>query len=70
MHWIEVSAQSRSLTQSSECFDFGLMSADTPGRYPYFDVVEGLAWSYEPESYAGVSVYYWYGLPCQTGQEC
>jgi hypothetical protein len=25
-------------------------------RYPYFDVVVGLAWSYDPESYAGGSV--------------
>jgi hypothetical protein len=25
-------------------------------RYPYFDVVLGLAWSYDPESYAGGSV--------------
>jgi hypothetical protein len=24
-------------------------------RYPYFDVVVGLAWSYDPESYAGGS---------------
>jgi hypothetical protein len=24
-------------------------------RYPYFDVVSGLAWSEEPESYAGGS---------------
>jgi len=24
-------------------------------RYPYFDVVGGLAWSYDPESYAGGS---------------
>ena len=26
--------------------------------YPYFDVVEGLAWSYKPERYAGGSVRY------------
>jgi hypothetical protein len=25
----------------------------TTGRYPYFDVVVGLAWSYDPEGYAG-----------------
>jgi hypothetical protein len=25
-------------------------------RYPYFDVVVGLAWSYDPESYAGRSI--------------
>jgi hypothetical protein len=25
-------------------------------RYPYFDVVVGLAWSYDPQSYAGGSV--------------
>ena len=31
----------------------------TPRRYPYFDVVEGLAWSYEAESYAGGSICYW-----------
>jgi hypothetical protein len=24
--------------------------------YPYFDIVVGLAWSYDPESYAGGSV--------------
>jgi hypothetical protein len=27
-----------------------------PHRYPYFDVVVGLVWSYDPESYAGGSV--------------
>jgi hypothetical protein len=27
-----------------------------PRRYPYVDVVVGLAWSYDPESYAGGSV--------------
>jgi hypothetical protein len=27
-----------------------------PRRYPYFDVVVGLAWSYDPESYAGGSL--------------
>jgi hypothetical protein len=27
-----------------------------PRWYPYFDVVVGLAWSYDPESYAGRSV--------------
>jgi hypothetical protein len=27
-----------------------------PRNYPYFDVVVGLAWSYDPESYAGGSV--------------
>jgi hypothetical protein len=27
-----------------------------PRRYPYFGVVVGLAWSYDPESYAGGSV--------------
>jgi hypothetical protein len=27
-----------------------------PRRYPYFDVVVGLAWSYDTESYAGGSV--------------
>jgi len=31
----------------------------SPRRYPYFDVVEGLVWSYELESYAGGSVCYW-----------
>jgi hypothetical protein len=30
-----------------------------PRWYPYFDVVEVLVWSHEPESYAGVSVCYW-----------
>jgi hypothetical protein len=28
----------------------------TPRRYPYFDVVVGLVWSYDPESYASGSV--------------
>jgi hypothetical protein len=27
-----------------------------PPRYLYFDVVEGLAWSNDPESYAGGSI--------------
>jgi hypothetical protein len=27
-----------------------------PRRYPYFDVVVGLAWSYDPEGYAGGGV--------------
>jgi hypothetical protein len=27
-----------------------------PRRYPYLDVVVGLVWSYDPESYAGGSV--------------
>jgi len=31
----------------------------TPRRYPYFDVVVGLEWSQDPESYAGGSVNYW-----------
>jgi hypothetical protein len=26
------------------------------GKYPYFDVVVGLAWSNDPESYAGISM--------------
>ena len=30
-----------------------------PRRYPYFNVVEGFAWSCEPESYVGGSVCYW-----------
>jgi hypothetical protein len=29
------------------------MLAFPSGRYPYFDVVAGLAWSQDPESYAG-----------------
>jgi hypothetical protein len=29
---------------------------ETPPRYLYFDVVVGLAWSHDPESYAGSSV--------------
>ena len=37
-------------------------------RYPYFDVVVGLVRSHDPESYAGGSVCYWQGLPCQTGK--
>jgi len=28
----------------------------TPMKFPYFDVVVGLAWSYDPESYAGRSI--------------
>ena len=39
-----------------------------PRRYPYFDVVGGLEWSDDPESYAGGSICYQQGLPCQTGQ--
>jgi len=31
----------------------------SPQRHPYFDVVAGLVWSYDPESYAGSSVCYW-----------
>ena len=31
----------------------------SPRRYPYFDVVVGLEWSHDPESYAGGSVNYW-----------
>ena len=27
-----------------------------PRRYPYFGAVEGLEWSHDPESYAGISV--------------
>ena len=27
----------------------------TPWRYPYFDAVVGIVWSYDPESYAGGS---------------
>ena len=38
------------------------------GRYPYFHVVGGLEWSDDPESYAGSSIRYQQGLPCQTGQ--
>jgi len=45
-----------------------IMQSGSPRRYPYFDVVEGLAWSHEPEIYAGSSVCHWYGLPCQRGQ--
>jgi hypothetical protein len=30
-----------------------------PRRYPYFDVVVGLVWSYDPKSYVGGSVCYW-----------
>ena len=35
-----------------------IIAADeiTPPRYPYFDVVVGLEWSDDPESYAGGSV--------------
>jgi hypothetical protein len=32
------------------------LTSDTLRRYPYFDVVLGLAWSCDPESYAGGSV--------------
>jgi len=32
-------------------------------RYLYFDVVEGLAWSHEPKSYAGGSFCYWPPMP-------
>jgi len=30
-----------------------------PQRCPYFDIVVGLVWSHDPESYAGGSVRYW-----------
>jgi hypothetical protein len=30
-----------------------------PRRYPYFDVVVGLVWSHDPNSYAGGSLCYW-----------
>jgi hypothetical protein len=30
----------------------------TQARYPYFDVVVGLVWSNDPESYAGGSIRY------------
>jgi hypothetical protein len=33
-----------------------LSSYCSPCRYPYFDVVMGLTWSYDPQSYAGGSV--------------
>jgi hypothetical protein len=33
--------------------------SDHPRRYPYFEVVVGLVWSHDPESYAGGSVCYW-----------
>jgi hypothetical protein len=32
------------------------LMAVTPRRYPYFDIVVGLGWSYDPESYVGGSV--------------
>jgi len=31
----------------------------SPRRYPYFGVVLELVWSYDPESYAGSSIWYW-----------
>jgi hypothetical protein len=34
----------------------GVNLGPPPRRYLYFDVVVGLAWSYDPESYAGGSV--------------
>jgi hypothetical protein len=34
----------------------GDLPISSPRRYPYFDVVLGLAWSYDPEGYAGGSV--------------
>ena len=33
----------------------------------HFDAVVGPVWSYDPESYAGGSICYWYSFPCQTG---
>jgi len=36
--------------------NFKFSSAGSPRRHPYFDVVVGLARSYEPESYAGGSL--------------
>ena len=35
---------------------FTNLTSDTPRRYPYFDVVVGLAWSYDPKSYTSGSV--------------
>jgi hypothetical protein len=29
------------------------LQVEPPRRYPYFDVVVGLVWSHDPESYAG-----------------
>ena len=41
------------------CFISFTMFCAPPRRYPYFDVVVGLEWSHDPESYAGGSVNYW-----------
>jgi hypothetical protein len=38
---------------------FRFLDHTYPRRYPYFDVVVGLAWSHDPNSYAGGSVCYW-----------
>jgi hypothetical protein len=35
------------------------LSLISPRRCPYFEVVVGLVWSHDPESYAGGSVCYW-----------
>jgi len=36
-----------------------IMISNPHHRCPYFDVVVGLAWSHDPESYAGGSICYW-----------
>jgi hypothetical protein len=38
---------------------YSLFISVTPRKYPYFDVVVGLVWSYDSKSYAGGSVCYW-----------
>jgi hypothetical protein len=42
--------------QHKAVYLYSASSPYTPRRYPYFDVVVGLEWSNEPESYAGGSV--------------
>jgi hypothetical protein len=55
MDWIEL-AQDRDTWRAILNV---VMNLWAPRCYPYFDVVVGLAWSHEPESYVGVSVCYW-----------
>jgi hypothetical protein len=37
-------------------FTYPVTAAPPPHRYPYFDIVVGLAWSSDPESYASGSI--------------
>jgi hypothetical protein len=58
--WAIRPVQSLSACTRMHCTLYLSAMKDTPPRrYPYFDVVVGLEWSQDPESYAGGSVNYW-----------